>query len=157
MDTTQLQYVFSNDPRTRKYFLGVFPSNYLPMQIPKFPSCFVANVDSSEKPGSHWVAFYLPGPGEMEFFDSYGNSPDFYQGPIEEYTYRHHVTYNPHVIQSHNTAVCGQHCVYYLYSRCRGRTLKECVSPFENNRICNDRRVYNFVAKRFLVYTNFYQ
>lgn len=158
MNSIQIEEILSRDSTTRKYFLGVFPSNHLPLNIECYPVCFVCNVDSCSELGSHWVAFFLSKPDEMEFFDSYGNAPSFFQGSISNYTSRFsHVTYNPIKLQSHTSAVCGQFCVYYLYHRCRGNCLKGFLKHFVAENICNDHKVYNFVSKKFRVFVNFYQ
>lgn len=158
MNTVQLRRVLRRDNFTKNYFLDVFPSDHLPDEIHKYPSCFIVNVDSSAEPGSHWVAFYLSRPNQVEFFDSYGNDPTFYKGPISEFTSTYkNVKYNPMVLQSNVTAVCGQYCVYYLYCRCRGKSLKNIVSSFVTKHLCNDERVYNFARRLFHVRTSFYQ
>ena len=136
----------------------MFPSDHLPRRIIKYPTCFIANIDSSSEPGSHWVAFFLSFPMKLEFFDSYGNAPAFYEGPISDFVSNYtYVDFNPMTLQSNVTAVCGQYCIYYLYARCRGLPLKTIVSSFINNHICNDKRVYNFVWKHFKIRENFYQ
>lgn len=158
MNTIQIHKILSRDKFTKRYFLGVYASNHLPHTIKNYPSCFVANVDSSAEPGSHWVAFYVSSPEKMEFFDSYGNKPTYYKGHISNFAARYvQVDYNPLVLQSHVTAVCGQYCIYYLYSKCREHSLKKILSVFVTRHLCNDRRVYNFVSKRFHVHGNFYQ
>lgn len=158
MNSLQIEEILSHDQVTQKYFLGVFPSDQLPKKITRYPACFVCNVDKSTEPGSHWVAFYLPSSEEVEFFDSYGNEPAFFQGPIDNFvSHFSRVVFNPLTLQSHVTAVCGQFCVFYIYCRCRGKTLKTILSEFVNKNLCNDHRVYNFVSKRFHVYANFYQ
>lgn len=158
MNTSQIQYILSHDKHTKKYFLDVFPSDHLPRKIKKYPACFVVNVDSSSEPGSHWVAFYLPTSKKLEFFDSYGNATTYFDGPISKFASRFpQVTYNPLVLQSNVTAVCGQYCIYYLYSRCRDVSLKKFLSSFVTKHMCNDQRVYNFVSKRFRITTNFFQ
>lgn len=158
MNTMELCQILSRDPFTKKYFLDVFPSDQLPYEIFKYPTCLIANVDSSAEPGSHWIAFFLRNSQEIEFFDSYGHSPAFYEGPIFDFASRFaHVNFNQMTLQSNVTAVCGQYCVYYLYSRCRGQSLKTFLSNFVTNHISNDKRVYNFVWKRFHVRTHFFQ
>lgn len=158
MNTQQLRRILSQDCCTKGCFLDVFPSDHLPTEIHKFPACFVVNVDSSAEPGSHWLAFYLPSSCHIEFFDSYGNPPTYYTGPILNFTLKFpNVSYNPMMLQSNVTAVCGQYCVYYLYSRCRGRTLRDLLPTFVTQNICNDTRVFLFVWKYFHVRTKFYQ
>lgn len=158
MNSVQLRRILSQDKFTKTSFLDVFPSDQLPMKIYKFPSCFVLNIDKSTEPGSHWVAFYVSSPRSTEFFDSYGNAPSFYGGPILEFAARFkNVDYNPLTLQSNVTAVCGQYCIFYLYSRSRGKTLKELLPTFVSEHITNDMRVFLFVWKYFHVRTPFYQ
>ena len=59
MDTTQLTLILRKDKFTRGVFQGVYPSDLLPASVSHYPALFIANVDTSDKPGSHWVAFYF--------------------------------------------------------------------------------------------------
>ena len=56
MDITQLTLILRNDKFTRGVFQGVYPSDLLPASVSHYPALFIANVDTSEKPGSHWVS-----------------------------------------------------------------------------------------------------
>jgi len=154
MDTHQLRRILSRCP----CFLGVYASDKLPTRIRKYPSCFVANVDPSTLAGSHWVAFYITSPTKLEFFDSYGHAPEYFEGPLAKFSSKfQHVTFNSVPLQSSKTAVCGQYCVYYLLCKCRHQTLNDIVSSFANRNIGNDVRVYNYVSKRFHVRPKFFQ
>lgn len=158
MNTLQLQQVLTQDYFTQKYFMNVYPCDQLPTEIQSYPTCFISNVDSSTEPGSHWLAFYLPSEDEIEFFDSYGNPPSFFRKEIMDFVSRYSkMDFNPMTLQSTSTAVCGQYCIFYLYCRCRGQPPRKILSNFITNHMCNDRQVYNFVAKKFNVYPNFYQ
>ena len=158
MNTLQLRRILSRDKFVKESFLDVYSSDNLPVEITKHPACFVANLDSSSGPGTHWVVFYLPAPGQLEFFDSYGNTPAYYVGPISNFQSKfNYMNYNPLRLQSNSTAVCGQYCVYYLYFRCRGKTLMNILSSFVTKNICNDKLVYHFVWKHFKIRTKFYQ
>ena len=158
MNTQQLRRILNQDPVTKMLFLDVFSSDKLPTKIHKYPTCFIVNVDSSREPGSHWLAVYLPSAYHAEFFDSYGKPPTYYGGPILDFTSRFlYLDYNPMILQTDVTAVCGQYCIYYLYSRCRGQPLMKVLSPFVTQDLCNDKLVYNFVWKRFHVRANFFQ
>ena len=53
-------------------FQGVYPSDKLPTNVSSYPALFIAIVDASDMPGSHWLAFYFTKDREGEFFDSYG-------------------------------------------------------------------------------------
>ena len=45
-------------PVTSSCFLGVFASNELPSKILSYPSGLIANTDTNNKPGQHWVAMF---------------------------------------------------------------------------------------------------
>ena len=59
MNSTQLAIILTKDKYTRVVFQGVYPADKLPTRISSFPTLFIANVNTSEKAGSHWVAFYF--------------------------------------------------------------------------------------------------
>ena len=69
----------------RGVFQGVYPSDKLPTGFSSFPALFIANVDTSEKPGSHWVAFYFTKDQKGKFFDSYGLPPSNYTGTFSSF------------------------------------------------------------------------
>ena len=71
MDTTQLPHILRKDKFTRGVFQGVYPSDLLPASVSHYPALYIANVDTSDKSGSHWVAIYFTKEQEGEFFDSY--------------------------------------------------------------------------------------
>ena len=157
MNTQQIEKALRRNALTRKGFLGVFSSDKLPHTVHRYPATFVANVDSSEEPGSHWVAFYIPHRYRIEFFDSFGHAATDFPGPLSDYVNMFSKRdFNPVPLQSHTTVVCGHYCIYYLYSRCRGRTLKDIVSSFGPKKLGNDVKVYNYVTKYFHVRAPFY-
>ncbi len=51
---------------------GVFPANQIPILTREQPYC-IANLDSSDQDGSHWVAI-AKHDGGVHFYDSYGRS-----------------------------------------------------------------------------------
>lgn len=158
MNTLQLEKALGENALTKNIFLGVFTSDILPAKLNKYPAAFIANVDSSDEPGSHWLAFYLPHKYGLEFFDSYGHTPDAFGQDIVDYVSQFDdVIFNPQPVQSNVTAVCGHYCIYYIYSRCRGYTMKDIVSSFVTKHMNNDVKVYNYVTKYFNVFTQFFQ
>ena len=79
MNSRQLAAVMYADRFTKDLFQGVFPSDVLPISIKQYPACFIANVDKSNMPGSHWIAIYIDKDKQGTFFDSYGNKPEFHK------------------------------------------------------------------------------
>ena len=57
----------------------------LPVQVDKYPKAYVVNVDPSDRPGSHWVAFYFSSSEKAEFFDSLGQNPEIYATSFVEF------------------------------------------------------------------------
>lgn len=141
-----------SDPMSRKCFLGVFPSDVLPSKTICYPSCLIANVDSQYLPGSHWVAFYFTALGNGEFFDSYGNPPDFYSDDFTRFISRgsqNKWTYNSTPLQGEFSNVCGEYAIFFLQHRNRGMPLTQIVNMFTKNTLHNDRMVWKFCKKRF--------
>ena len=93
---------------------------------------------------------------EVVFFNSFGNGRSYFQRPIANYVFHFlQVVFYPLPLQSYMTTVCGQFCGIYIYSRCKGKSLKEFFSEFVSENICNDHRGYNFVAQRYRTQANF--
>ena len=63
-----MTHILEKDKYSRGVFQGVYLSDKLLTSVSSFPALFIANVDASEKPGSHWVAFYFTKESEGEFF-----------------------------------------------------------------------------------------
>ena len=74
MNTLQILNVLQSDPFTKSVFTSVVPSDRLPDTVLEKPRGFIVNVDTSDGPGSHWVAIYLTADGKGEFMDSYGQN-----------------------------------------------------------------------------------
>ena len=72
-----IEKILTTDKITSKIFLGAFAKNEVPTKF-KLPACFIANTQSRNKPGQHWLAFYYDVKGNCYFFDSYGRSPVYY-------------------------------------------------------------------------------
>lgn len=111
MNTQEIENTVQKDKCVTRDFLGVFPSDQLP-KIQTRPCCFIANTDPSTKPGQHWIAMYF---GRYnEYFDSYALEPQ------EDFrVYKPEIVSN-HCLQSFDSAVCGEYCIYFLYKRGRG-------------------------------------
>ena len=114
-------------------FLGVFAFDELPRNALLTPSTlassfnaalltpdtfsWIVNTDPASSPGQHWLAFVKDqktAPGQVEFFDSYGESPESYKFfiPPGVKILRSHTT-----LQSLSTNVCGHYCILFLYLR----------------------------------------
>ncbi len=110
----QLQHIIDNDLRTERQFLGVFSADTLPVRMPA-RSLAIVNCCNHNLPGLHWIALYQ-GENMMEMFDSYGLPPQMYNLQLPRAGV---VTYNARQIQSNNSELCGQYCLYYSFFKAR--------------------------------------
>ena len=78
MNTSELEEILKKIDCAKNMFGGVYPSDFLPLEVKQCPQSFAANVDTSEKPGTHWMEFYSIDDQQGEFFDSYGLPPHRY-------------------------------------------------------------------------------
>ena len=149
MDTKQIAKILRKDEIVGKQFAGVFPSDKLPTEI-NTPSCFVANTDPHNKPGTHWVAFFTDPDGHIEYFDSYGLHP--FTKSFVTFLKRGSCgwIWNTRRIQGPLSTTCGHYCIYFLLLRCRGHRLREIIAAFDqHNLVANDITVTDFINEQF--------
>lgn len=82
----------------------------LPNKV-KTNECAVVNLDSSDKPGTHWVAYAKLG-NYCEYFDSFGDL----KPPLELINYLKNIPiyYNYKKYQSFYSFNCGHFCIRFL-------------------------------------------
>lgn len=73
--------------------------------------CAIVNLDSSDMPGTHWVA-YAKKYKYCEYFNSFGDL----KPPLElvQYLKNNNIYYNYKQYQSFNTSNCGHLCIKFL-------------------------------------------
>lgn len=134
-----------------KCFIGVFACNKLPRHILKKPACLIINTDPSNKPGTHWVAIYIPVKGKCEYFDSFGLKPKIRS--IYNFIMRQSSSYlcNQIQLQSFISTVCGNYCCEFLLHRCQGKTMRQFIQIFKgNNTLINDYQINKNFKQHFL-------
>lgn len=149
MNTLDLIQAMEQDSKSHGKFCGVYASDTLPKVIENYPCGLIVNTDPQTEKGSHWLAMYFPSKESAEFFDSYGNPPDFYEENFKTFLNSHSRkwTYNHRCLQSLTSSMCGQFCVYFLLNRIRGKSLLQIVKSFNDNVSVNDQRVSHFVRR----------
>jgi len=147
MNTEQIRNVIQRDTLTLKKFGGVFAENNLPKRINVYPYGLIVNSDPDTKPGRHWLAMYFPSQDRGEFFDSFGRRPDFYSKTFVTFLNGHCKNWvcNEKTLQSVNTTVCGEYCIFYLMHRSRGISMSKTINFFTSDKLKNDVLVYEFV------------
>lgn len=149
MNSYELKCVIDCDLEVRGKVIGIFPADRIPKKLPTEPYGLIVNTDPHYLPGKHWIAFYVEH-GKVEAFDSYGNTPSRYSSYIKQFMQRFtRVESNTKELQSLNTSVCGQYCLFYLMCRCRGYEMTDIVNIFNDNLNMNDQFVYTFIDDRF--------
>ena len=110
--------------RNNYRFLGVFPRDRIPTTRPG--EFYVANLDTSGRPGTHWVCA-LQHPKELLYFDSYGLVPPT---EVVERAGGNRIVYNNAQLQADDSVVCGWMCIYILCQLCAGREYIDIITDF---------------------------
>ena len=123
MDSTQLARLTD---KFSKCFLGVFPCDKLPRNVPR-PSCIIANTQPSGTAGEHWIAIFINKEGYGDYFCSYGVTPlfvfcDFLNRECVDWNY------SQKRIQSSMSTTCGQYALFFLFCRAHGLSLSKFLS-----------------------------
>ena len=110
-----------------EHFRGVFMRDTLPRQgiPPHHRECGIMNLNTSNQPGSHWVAYFKDdGMKRRIYFDSFGQITPMeiqkYLKTKEEFERGTAVIQrNTDIVQQPNTHVCGHLCLFVLTSLTR--------------------------------------
>ncbi len=137
MDGNQIMKIVSRDQCLQEHFRGIFARDKVPKWL--MPGCFIWNTALHDAKGEHWVAIYISINHDVEFFDSFGEPPRTYGWNISG-----NVKFNKKVLQSSNSDVCGMYCLFFLYFRCRGLSMKSILDKFSINTVQNDAYVLHF-------------
>lgn len=149
MNSTQILHKLKqiNKKHGDHFQVGVFAADTLPVYYNK-PAAFVANTDTQDEPGTHWVAFFIPKRGKPEFFDSYGLSA-IADGHLDFCSNGSSWKYNKKELQSLTSKVCGHYCLAFLSSRMSNISLATFQKKFSSNSKDNDEIVENWVKCAF--------
>ena len=132
-----------------KYTTGVYASDRLPRRFKK-PAAFIANTDTHDEAGTHWVAFFIPARGKPEYFDSYGLDT-FIKGHLNFQSQINKVWhYNKKEFQGVMSNVCGHYCLAFLIGRIKGYTMRKFQTLFKNNTKRNDERVRTYINEFYI-------
>lgn len=85
-------------------------------ELPKKPrknESAVVNMDDSEGPGTHWVAYVKRGKSVL-YFDSFGDLPP--GSELARYFKGCDIKYNYDRLQNFGTYECGHLCLKFLYN-----------------------------------------
>ena len=150
MNSHQIHSCLIQDINTKDSFRGVFPRDLLFKHgkvLPNKNNSYVCNTACKESPGEHWIAIYIDDEGKGEYFDSYGLYPnDTFACFLQNNCHSWDRTIIP--LQNPLTTVCGQYCIFWLYSKGLGFTTP-CIIESLKNSYNSDTCVLEFVNRRF--------
>ena len=130
MNTHEIEEMMKRNDTTRKYFIGVFAVDQLPkFRIEQEVWLLVCNCCPMNMPGEHWIALYCNARREVEMFDSFGFSPNVYDG-VHQFIHAQEptlISFNTHHLQSITSTACGPYCLFYAYYRARGLSMATIV------------------------------
>lgn len=130
-------------------YAGVYPADRLP-KVWTRSTAIVANTDNHDRPGQHWVAFYIDQDGSGTYFDSYGIPPSdprfFLRLRRNSVIYR----WNTVRLQGQLSATCGHYCCVFLYFMLRGYSIDRFINRlFTSNYDRNDEIIVKLFNKIF--------
>lgn len=156
MNAYEINNILKQDRVVSPYLLGVFPCDKLPKN-PTIPCALIANTDSSEGEGKHWIGIYVNHDGVVMYFDSYGFPPGQQEFLDFIASIANHYVSNNIQLQSQLSSACGQFSIFFLAMACRGCTIPEIQRYFQRNDLTiNDQRVTNFVNENYDAATKAY-
>lgn len=133
-------------------FLGVFSADQIPLIIDSTrPIFLIVNIDNSQLPGSHWIAFRLS-LSSLEVFDSLGFCPKRWRkfpksilNFLLRYNQSHKIFGTPR-LQEKNSYTCGVYCIYFVLFR-QLHSFNQCINIFSTDYSENDFLVLEKINK----------
>ncbi len=151
MNGHEIEYALRAERLVRDKFIGVFPADQIPGK--EYPGGYIINTDVHGRPGQHWVAFYCTESGSLQAFDSFGVNSGSYPEHIKEWMDESYTLLSQNVLQSADSTLCGNYCLYFLLLRCHGLTYEDVISVFCNDKETNDFHVCRFINEYFKLRT----
>jgi len=110
-----------------------------------FPIMYIVNTDDSTKSGTHWIFVYGLGKDHWECFDSFGSNKCSKTSKFKFMCNRKIFVQNLRPVQSPNSNVCGQFCLYFAHCRSKGLSFEQTCAQFGFRKRHNDNIVTSFV------------
>ncbi|KAG8223665.1 hypothetical protein J437_LFUL001772, partial [Ladona fulva] len=92
------------------FITGVNAADTLPV-LAERPCAFIASTYPKNKPGEHWVVFFIDGNGVCEYFDSFGEPLIIVHHKMFIKRNSNQSVYNNSSLQSPTSSVCGHYCL----------------------------------------------
>ena len=146
MDDFTINKILLLNKVTKNSFKGVFSSDTLPSYA--HTGYYVVNLDTSQQPSSHRIAIKISkSKCKNEYFDSYGlGPPTVCFKKFMKYNY----IYNSKRLQHSLSTTCAQQCIYYIWRKCQGWSLRNILKPFYSKDFLINDHVLNLVVNNTL-------
>jgi len=134
---------------TKMGYGGIYNISTMPVDIPT-GKYIVCNTTSNVNIIGHWVSYYKTRRNELIWIDSFGKSPSYYGGKLEDAFSIHHGNKSllvKHQLQNKSSLTCGAYIIYMIYFLMKRYTNREILETFSRNTISNDNKVEKFVYK----------
>ncbi|XP_036138903.1 uncharacterized protein LOC118644434 [Monomorium pharaonis] len=95
-------------------YAGVYPADRLSRMWTRL-TAIVANTDAHDRPGEHWVAFYLDERGTGTYFDSYGSPPLDIRFLLQLRRNSMQYHWNTEPLQGLLSQTYGQYCCFSIF------------------------------------------
>ena len=148
MNTREIDASLKNCPITRNFFVGTFSCSQIPpLPLSKRRRGWILNVDPSG-PGTHWVAAFVNERNKIWYFDSTAEEPNKYiQAFLNQFSAVEKLNFR---LQNFFSDICGQYCVYFIYSCCKKKSFERIVGRFSRTNLAkNDAFIKKWIV-RFL-------
>jgi len=154
MNTLQIAHLLSKILGNKGINYYVCASNELheiklKKDIKKTKFVCIVNSDESSSQGTHWLCFLKKSDTVLEFFDSMGLNVDSYGKYFTDFVNRMncHFQFSRVRIQSLNSSLCGEYCLYYVLRRIEGPNFDEVLSTMTINFHRNDEIVTEYIFR----------
>jgi hypothetical protein len=148
LTTVHLDTFLKSDARTAPYYRGIYPSDQLGnVSLRSLPACIVVNTSPSTVTDGHWIAIYI-GPFSNEVFCSFGLNYDSLVHDFITYNMLNvsNIRYNPVMVQSPSSSMCGYYVAAYLVHRCQDIPMVKFLRHFTADLTTNDKIVKSLLT-----------
>lgn len=110
------------------------------------PIAYIANLSSLDSKGTHWICLFFPINDVPEYFDTFHLDVPI---PFQQFMGKKYKR-NINIIQHPFSTSCGQHVIYYIWQRCRNKSMEDIMKLYSpKNLLLNDELVNRIVNKNF--------
>jgi hypothetical protein len=140
LNSLEIFEYLKKDEFSKRIFKQVLARDQLPQKV-NYPSAYIINTHKISQKGEHWLAVYYDENGNCEFFDSFGQSPKFYN--FEKFLIKtsRKWSFNTTRLQSFLSMTCGYYCLYFILMKCRQLGMNEIIRHFTKNYKNNDYKI----------------